>query len=361
MLDKSHSLSIGIVGPFPPPFGGMANQAKQLVELLRNENIKVEFVQNNAPYQPAVVGRIKGLRAFFRIIPFFFKVWDLSKTVDVVHVFSNSGWAWQLFSAPVIWVGWIRKKPVIVNYRGGEARQYLSKSIHWVSPTLRRVAKIIVPSGYLQKIFSEFNFESEIIPNIINLDRFTPKENSQFQYRLMVARNLESIYGIDSAIRAVKYLKKTYPQVRLYVAGSGPQEKQLLSLVKELDLEGNIKFVGKITPDEMVALFHSSDIMLNPSLVDNMPNAILESMACGVPVVTTNAGGIPYITENNVTALLVEIGQPEAMANAVLKLYQDKNLYNTLAKNGIEEVKKYSWHEVKHQWIDLYHQLSNKK
>ncbi len=361
MLDKSHSLSIGIVGPFPPPFGGMANQAKQLVELLRNENIEVEFVQNNAPYQPAVVGGIKGLRALFRIIPFFLKVWDLSKTVDVVHVFSNSGWAWQLFSAPVIWAGWIRKKPVIVNYRGGEARQYLSKSIHWVRPTLRKAEKIIVPSGYLQKIFSEFNFESEIIPNIINLDRFTPKENSQFQFRLMVARNLESIYGIDSAIRAVKYLKKTYPHVRLFIAGSGPQEKQLLSLVKELDLEGNIKFVGKITPDEMVRLFHSSDIMLNPSLVDNMPNAILESMACGVPVVTTSAGGIPYITENNVTALLVEIGQPEAMANAVFKLYQDKNLYNALAKNGIEEVKKYSWHEVKHQWIDLYQQLSNKK
>ena len=101
--------------------------------------------------------------------------------------------------------------------------------------------------------------------------------------------------------------------------------------------------------------------MLNPSLVDNMPNAILESMACGVPVVTTNAGGIPFITENNITALFVDIDQPEAMAKAVLKLYQDKNLYNTLSKNGIEEVKKYSWDEVKRQWIDLYYRLSNKK
>jgi len=111
----------------------------------------------------------------------------------------------------------------------------------------------------------------------------------------------------------------------------------------------------------MVSLFHASDIMMNPSLVDNMPNAILESMACGVPVVTTDAGGIPYITENNINALLVGVGQPEAMANAVLRLYQDKNLYDTLAKNGIEEVKKYAWHEVKRQWINLYYQLSNKK
>ncbi len=361
MVDKSQSLTVGVVGPLPPPFGGMANQAKQLAELLKKDNIEVKFVRNNAPYQPAVVEKIKGLRAVFRIVPFFLKVWHLSKTVDVIHVFSNSGWAWQLFSAPVIWAGWINKTPVIVNYRGGEARQYLSKSIRWVRPTLQKASTIVVPSGYLQKIFSEFNFESEIIPNIINLDRFMPKANGQPLFRLMVARNLEDIYGIDTAIRAISFIKKKYPQIHLSIAGSGPQEKQLRTLVKGLDLEGNVEFVGKITPDEMVSLFHSSDIMMNASLVDNMPNAILESMACGVPVVTTNAGGIPFITVNNVTALLVDIDQPEAMANTVLKLYQDKNLYDALSKNGIEEVKKYTWDKVKRQWLNLYYQLSNKK
>ncbi len=361
MIDNSLSVTIGIVGPYPPPYGGMANQAKQLFELLRKDNIRVEFIRNNAPYQPAAIEKIKGIRAIFRIFPFFLKVWGLAKTVDVIHVFSNSGWAWQLFSAPVVWIGWINKIPVIINYRGGEAKQYLDKSIHWVRPTLNRAATLIVPSAYLQKIFSEFDFKTEIIPNIINLDRFTPKMNSQQCFHLMVARNLENIYGIDTAILAVKHIKKIYPQVRLSIAGSGPQENELLALVKDLRLEDSVKFIGKITPDEMVQLFHDSDIMLNPSLVDNMPNAILESMACGVPVVTTNAGGIPFIVENNVTALLVEINNPEEMANAVIKLFQDESLFNTLTNNGIEEVKKYAWNVVKLQWLDLYHQLSNKK
>ena len=100
---------------------------------------------------------------------------ETCRKVNVIHVFANSGWSWQLFSAPVLSIGWIRKTPVIINYRGGEARDYFNKSIKWVRPSINKATDIIVPSGYLKTIFSDFGIESHIIPNIVNLERFQPK------------------------------------------------------------------------------------------------------------------------------------------------------------------------------------------
>lgn len=357
-MDKNLDLKIGLIGPFPPPYGGMANQAKQLFELLRREQLYVKFVQTNEPYRPKIIGRLKGIRAVFRIIPFILNTWNLARSVDVIHVFSNSGWAWQLFSTPVVWIGWLKKKPVIVNYRGGEAKQYFDRSIDRVRPTLKKANSIIVPSGYLKSIFSDFGFNAQIIPNIINLERFTPKNSSQLKFHLIVARNLEPIYGINIAIQAVGLIKIVYPQIRLSIAGSGPQKSELRNMVKDAGLEKNIIFTGKLNPDEIVDLFHSADIMLNPSSVDNMPNAILESMACGVPVVTTNAGGIPFMVKSSSTASIVKINDPEEMAKAVIELYQDPELYATIARNGIEEVKRYAWTEVKQEWLTLYQRLA---
>jgi glycosyltransferase involved in cell wall biosynthesis len=119
----------------------------------------------------------------------------------------------------------------------------------------------------------------------------------------------------------------------------------------------NVKFTGKLSPDEVVELYESADIMLNPTTVDNMPNSVLEALAVGIPVVTTDVGGIPFIVSDNQTALLVDVNNPEMMANKVEQLIIDPGLYEILVLNGVKEVEKYAWDVVKHQWLDLYRQV----
>jgi len=357
--DKLH---LGLVGPLPPPYGGMANQTKQLLHLLcEGRWVQVELVQTNAPYPFKLISNIKGVRAIFRVLPYLYKIWRLAGNVQVMHVFANSGWSWQLFAAPVLWIGWLRKTPVIINYRGGYAHEYFSKSLRWIKPSMNKAAAIIVPSEYLKDVFSEFNFDVDVIPNIIDLQRFKQKEplRSAVKRRphLLVARNLEPIYGIKTAIDAAKILKESFPNLKLSIAGSGPQRDELKQYISQAGLEKNVILTGKLDPDEMATLYQSADIMLNPTTVDNMPNTILESMACGIPVVTTNVGGIPYIVKNEITALMVDANNPVEMAEQVRRLCEDSKLYQTLVANGIVEIKQYAWTNIRQHWLSLYGQM----
>ena len=86
-------LGMGLVGPLPPPSGGMANQTRQLARLLEQAGVAVEIVQTNAPYRPQWVGSLRGVRAVFRLVPFLRNLWHAAGRVQLFHVMANSGWA----------------------------------------------------------------------------------------------------------------------------------------------------------------------------------------------------------------------------------------------------------------------------
>ncbi len=354
-------LCLGVVGPLPPPAGGMATQTRQLVNLLREEQLNVFLVQTNRPYRPKFVEKLRGVRALFRLVPYLWSVWKLAGQVDVIHLMANSGWSWQLFSAPVVWLGYLRKTPVIVNYRGGEAEKYFKQSFDHVKPTLNRASRIVVPSDYLKNIFADFGIDTTVIPNIINLQRFSPIQavddgelDAERPFRLIITRNLEPIYGIRMAIEAVALARRQIPKIQLSIAGSGPQKTELEQLVKDLALEDCVKFTGRLDAKKIVDFYHAADVMVNPTTVDNMPNSVLESLACGVPVITTNVGGIPYIVEHGSTALMVPSGDAAAMAEEIVRLSREEALRSTLINNGLEAVRPYAWPEVKQQWLAMY-------
>ena len=85
-----------------------------------------------------------------------------------------------------------------------------------------------------------------------------------------------------------------------------------------------------------------------------MPNSVLEALACGVPVVSSNVGGVPYLVEHGKTALLVEPGDAEAMAAALARLHTDPSLCRALRDAGLEMVAGFSWPTVKNAWLGLY-------
>ena len=342
----------------------MATQTRQLVELLSIEGLDVRVVQTNSPYSPAWVGKIKGIRALFRLIPYFLKIWKLAGRVNVIHLMANSGWSWQLFSAPVVWIGWLRKTAVIVNYRGGEAEQYFRESIRWIAPTMNKATEIVVPSLYLKDIFAKQNFKVTVIPNIVNFERFKlrakNRENTSDEFRLIVTRNLEPIYGLSTAIKSVAKAIKEVPNLKLLIAGSGPQKEELVTLVKELGLQEKVSFVGRLGPGEIELFYSEADIMLNPTTVDNMPNSVLEALASGLPIITTNVGGIPYIVEHEKTALMVSMGDEQEMAKQIIRLHKDEVLRQSLVNSGLQEVAQYGWPEVKQRWISTYQRLGKR-
>jgi glycosyltransferase involved in cell wall biosynthesis len=347
---------ICVVGPLPPPAGGMANQCEQLVRLLISEGAQVELVRNNAPYRPAWVGRVPMLRALFRLVPYVVHVVRALGRVDLVHVLANSGWAWHLLTTPVLFAASLRGTPVIVNYRGGNADTFFARAPRHVLWSLRRVALRVTPSAFLQRVFAKYGLAAEVVPNIVDLTRFTPAPARNFgdAPHLVVARNLEPIYDMPTALRAFVAVRRAFGNARLTIAGTGPDRQALEALAVDLGVAPWVRFAGRIDNVDMPHLYAAADCALNPSRVDNMPISLLEAFASGVPVVSTDAGGIPDMVEHGVNGLLVPAGNAEAMAREVVRVLQDAALRERLVRAGLEQVRRYAWPEVRDQWRAAY-------
>ncbi|MEQ8515022.1 MAG: glycosyltransferase family 4 protein, partial [Chromatocurvus sp.] len=125
---------------------------------------------------------------------------------------------------------------------------------------------------------------------------------------------------------------------------------------QSLGIAGAVHFAGRLARDEVAALYREADALLNPTTVDNMPNSVIEALTSGVPVISTEVGGVPYIVTHEDTALLVPAQDPQAMAAAMCRLMTDADLRARLACAGIASVADYTWPRVRGQWLDQYRQ-----
>ncbi len=358
-MKRRTPIAIGLVGPVPPPSGGMANQTRQLARLLGESGFVVELVPVNAPYRPRWVGRVRGARALFRLVPYIAQLIRIAGRVDLFHVMANSGWAWHMCGAPAVWIARLRGTPVIVNYRGGEAEAFLERQAAWVTPTLKRAFAVIVPSGYLESIFGRFGVRTEIVPNVVDLERFSPDQARAAGRHLVVTRNLEDIYDIPTALRAFAQVRRVFPDATLTIAGSGPQRDALQALARTLAIDSAVCFTGRLDNERVADLYRTADVMLNPSTADNMPNSLLEAMASGVPIVSTNVGGIPHLASDRVNALLVAPRDPAAMAQRAVSVLSDPRLAAALRQAGLECAARYTWAQVRPRLFAVYARALN--
>jgi glycosyltransferase involved in cell wall biosynthesis len=155
-------------------------------------------------------------------------------------------------------------------------------------------------------------------------------------------------------LRAFATVLQHRPDARLTIAGTGPQLAELQALAVQLGVRDAVHFAGRLDRDAMAAAYRQADVVINPSLVDNMPNSLLEAMASGVPVVSTEVGGVPFIVEHERTALLVPAAQPQAMAAAIVRLLQDRSLARSLRREGLAEIQRYTWPQVAPRLAAVY-------
>jgi glycosyltransferase involved in cell wall biosynthesis len=350
------NLAIVLVGPLPPPSAGMANQTEQLWHLLRGEGARVTMVATNAPYRPEWIRRLRGLRALARLVAYRRALRRAMAGADLVHVMANSGWAWHLRAAPAIRAGRRAGVPVVVNYRGGGAETFFARSFSSVEAALRQASAVIVPSGFLEAVFRRRGFAADIVPNVIDLDRFRPAARPApgRAPHLVVARNLEPVYDIPTALMAFAKLRGSFPGARLTVAGAGSERPALERRAASLGVAAAVTFTGRLDNARMADLYAGADLLLNASRVDNMPISILEALASGIPVVSTNVGGVPFVVEDGKTALLVPPGDAEAMAGAAARVLADAELSAALTRAGRDAVQRYAWPRVREALLAVY-------
>jgi len=356
-------LRVLIVAPSLDILGGQSRQAVRLMTGLQTEpGLKVDLQAHN-PRLPGpfrTLQKVKYVRTILTTLYYLFLLLVRVGKYDVIHVFSASYYSYLFSAAPAILVSKLYGRKCILNYRSGEAEDHLQNWKLTAIPTLRLADAIVVPSGYLVEVFGRFGLKARAINNIVELDRFSFRERRPLRPVFLVSRLLEPLYNVACVLRAFGIIQKHFKDATLTVAADGWLRQSLENLAEELGLR-NTRFIGFVTFDEMPALYDASDIYLTATDIDNMPSSITECMASGVPVVTTDAGGIPYIVTHEETCLMVPRNDHEAMASAALRLLGDNDLAIAITRRALEASRKFTWPVVREQWIGLYRELAENR
>ena len=355
-------LRVLVVAPSLDILGGQAVQATRLMTRLEQEpSLEIGFL----PINPRLPGALRKLQQIKYVRTVVTSVWYVTTLLvrvpryDVVHIFSASYFSFVLAPTPAMLIAKLFGRKIVLNYHSGEAEDHLARW-HSAISVLRLADEIAVPSEYLVRIFARFGLRARAICNTIETRRFQFRDRLPLRPIFLSNRNLESHYGVDCVLRAFAIIQKHLPDATLTVAGDGSQRRSLEDLARELQLQ-NVVFKGQVDQDQVFALYDSVDIYLNGSSIDNQPLSILEAFACGLPVVTTNAGGIPDIVDHNRTGLMVQCGDYQAMAEEAICLLGHSEVSGFIANQAREECRKYSWDAVRESWMELYEELREGK
>jgi glycosyltransferase involved in cell wall biosynthesis len=332
----------------------MALQARLLEKLLIGDGHDVRFVASNLafPRWLAWAGRLPGIRTAVRSGLLWMELWRQVRQVEVVHILAASWFYFWAAVTPAVVLGRLYGRRIVLNYRGGEARQFFGRWGWAVKPVLRLADVITVPSRFLAGVFQDcLSLEVSIVPNILNNSEFRYRQRTAFQPKMLVTRHLEKIYDVETVLRAFGSVQKQYPEAFLWVAGTGSEREQLQNWVSEWRLK-NVRFLGHVPHEDLPGIYDQCDILLNGSRVDNFPGALVEASAAGLVVVSTAAGGIPAMYEDGKTALLVEPGDWQGLALAVTKVLQSPFLGSRLTSRAATLVQACDWQEVRKL---LYH------
>ena len=342
--------------------GGQAVQAERLIRHLQNEpSLEISFLAIN-PRLPGILRKLQSIKYVRTIATSIFYILNLlreARKFDVIHIFSASYLSFLIAPTPAILVSKLYGKKILLNYHSGEAEDHLRRWPRTTMPILGLVDKVVVPSQYLVRVFAKFGIEAHAIFNIIDLDRFEFRQRTPLRPVFLSNRNLETHYGVDCILRAFAYIQREIPDAVLTVVGDGSQRNALENLATELHLK-RTNFTGRVEHDEIYRQYSASCIYLNASKIDNQPLSLLEAFACGLPVVTTDAGGIPDIVTDGVTGFMVPVGDYESLAARALELLADEPMAMRMTERARAECAKYTCAVVCPKWLDLYHSMAEK-
>jgi N-acetyl-alpha-D-glucosaminyl L-malate synthase BshA len=177
----------------------------------------------------------------------------------------------------------------------------------------------------------------DVIPNFVDATQFVPPIRREIGTTRVLTHvsNFRPIKRVTDVIRIFAAVR-THMPVRLELVGDGPERSRVEALVHELNLQDIVRFRGEL--DDLVEVYGTSDVFLLPSESESFGLAALEAMACGVPVVASDVGGLPEVVTEGETGFLAAVGDVAAMAEKVEQLLSDERLHRTMSRLARERV-----------------------
>lgn len=290
------------------------------------------------------------------------------KDMDIVHV------QWPIPNGlGALFLKKFFKTPYINTIHGEEV--YLSKMYHTVfviNSFVNNSSKSITNSTATLKACLDAGLNQQkldIIPFGVDTSFYKPlnivKDEEIFQI-LSVGYLIER-KGFKYLISAIKEVLKVKGNVKLKIVGSGPQEQQIKKHIADLNLEKYVEIIANISDEELLKMYNSSDLFVLPSIIDSQGNTeglgvvLIEAMACGLPVIGSNIGGIPDIVHDGETGLLVPQKNVSELSKSIIKIIENPELSERIANKGYSMVKaNFSWEKIARDYINIYNHCHDK-
>jgi glycosyltransferase involved in cell wall biosynthesis len=358
-MSRSAPIRVLLIAPPLSVIGGQSVQAARLLaEFAREGGVRVSFLPASLPEPLEFLKRVPLVRTAVMMLCFHARLLARIWRCDLLHVFTASYFSFLWVPAPSLALAKLTGRKSILNYHDGRGEGHLRD---WKSArTLIGLADAVVsPSEHLVEVFARYGLAAQCIPNIIDRRGFRYRERRPLRPVFLHNRGFEPLYNVPCTLRAFAIVQKHYPQASMTLAHDGPGRGAVERLVGELGLR-NVNFTGHVSQQQMIELYDQADIYWMSPNVDCMPLSVLESYAAGLPVISTKAGGVPYIVRDGETGLLVDLNDHQAMADAALRLIEDASLARTLTSHARAELVKYDGAPIRRRWLELYASLTGR-
>ena len=289
----------------------------------------------------------------FRMLDMMWSVINYRKQVSylLIDTYSTKAFWYSFLCSQLARFFNIKYIPIL---HGGDLPNRLKKNPMLCRVLFSNAYKNVAPSGYLKQAFEKEGFKNVIhIPNTIEIEKYEFKLRTELTPNLLWVRAFASIYNPKMAVKVLQQLQEQYPSATLTMVG--PDKDGSLQTTKDFakSLGITVNFSGQLTKEEWWELASKHDIFINTTHFDNTPVSVMEAMALGLPVISTNVGGIPFLLTNEQNALLVPDNDITAMTNAVLDLLENKPKNNLLITNARTFIEQMDWKLVKQSWVSI--------
>lgn len=277
--------------------------------------------------------------------------------VAYVEVFSGLAFIW---AEAVCWTLNILGKPYILTLHGGNLPNFAQRYPDRVRKLLTSAKIVTVPSPYLLMKMEQYCKDIRLLPNPVNTSDFNFCIRKQPRPILIWLRAFHKIYNPTLAPRVIAQLVSEFPDITLFMVGPDKVDGSLQATQNigfDLGLRNTISFPGNVSKKNVPEWLNKADIFINTTNVDNTPLSILEAMASGLCIVSTDVGGIPFLLKNEENALLVPPDDPKAMAHAVRRIILEPGLASKLSANARSKVNQFDWGVILPQWESVFAEL----
>jgi len=248
----------------------------------------------------------------------------------------------------------VLKLKYIPILHGGNLPNRLKNNPKLSEKIFKKAYTNVAPSEYTKSNFEALNYTNIVsIPNAIEIKEYECNKRAVNSINLLWVRSFSKLYNPNLAISVLHKLKLLGYQTTLCMVG--PDNDGSLEKAKQYasSLNLDVTFTGKLSKQEWIKLSTNYNIFINTTNFDNMPVSVIEAMALGLPLISTNVGGLPFLIDNNEDGILVEPNNVDVFVNAIIKLRENSEKTEALTVKAREKVELYDWETVKLKWFSI--------